>query len=242
MKSQVQADARRLQSVFFGRMTVQFPDVDFSPVKTKNMPVPAQPSPAPAVAARKVEHVESGGVKSGSEAPTTRWSSARPPPKHTTVPTPEVSVKEKVVSVEKKSKRTVKDKSKDPKKNGKLATSENVEEDSRGGILHPVDLVIHKKKRGGRERVASKLNSRLFYASRSPEEIREPSRNSGNSVSSPRPVGTRRSQPLDRSLTASPEAGEKAGMQESKVGKRTALTPKLKRSWADGSKRRPAQT
>ncbi|CAM6105324.1 unnamed protein product [Calypogeia fissa] len=234
--SEVQADARRLQALFFQRMSLQFPDVDFSPVRTKIMAVARQPSPVSVPGSHKMESYESSEPprsKSETVAPTTRWRSTRTAAQEMSE-SADGAIKEKSLHKDKR-------KGKDVKKNEKLALDDKVDESRMGGgILHPVDLVVLKKKRNGRERVASKLpRSRLFSVSQIGEEYREPSGN----VSSAGLVSNRRtSLPPQRVPAESQGGNEKSGLPGStKVGKRTSK-PKLKVSWIDGSQRRPGQT
>jgi hypothetical protein len=236
---QVQADARRLQALFFQRMGLQFPDVDFSPVRTKIAAVPLQPAPVPgSFKTESLESSEPARARGEAETPTTRWRSSRSFGQQGNEAA-DFEPKEKALHEEKKSKK----KGKDVKKIGQPEIGDKVGEDKLGGgVMHPVDLVVLKKKRNGRERVAGKLpKSSLYNGSHIEEAYRAPS---GNNLNSPGANSNRRaSHPVARSSVEGRSGNEKAelpgGLQGSiNVGKRTSK-PKLKLSWVGSSERGP---
>lgn len=156
--------------------------------------------------------------------------------------------------VTKKSKKGGKEKSKDKKGKSKSskAKSSNVKEkelvqedaESDEGIMHPVDLVIHKKKRKGREHTGSRtvISSQLVFNT---EEMRETAArgfsvgSSGNArVSQQQQQQLQQAGPRSRAPAASPASCRRSAPQpDLKVG---AAVTVLKKSRSDGGKRRPS--
>lgn len=143
----------------------------------------------------------------------------------------------------KKGKKGGKEKSKDKKGKSKSKAKNSVKEkelvqeeaESDEGIMHPVDLVIHKKKRKGREHTGSRtVGSQLVFN----EEMRETTARGfsvGPSGNASR--GSQQAAPRSRAPAASPATSRRSALQpDTKVGAVTVL----KKSRSDGGKRRPS--
>jgi SWI/SNF-related matrix-associated actin-dependent regulator of chromatin subfamily A protein 2/4 len=147
----------------------------------------------------------------------------------------------------KKGKKGGKEKSKDKKGKSKSKANSSVKEkelvqeeaESDEGIMHPVDLVIHKKKRKGREHTGSRtVSSQLVFNA---EEMRETTARGFSVGPSGNASAGRSSQhqaaPRSRAPAASPASSRRSALQpDRKVGAITVL----KKSRSDGGKRRPS--
>ncbi|KAJ7560784.1 hypothetical protein O6H91_04G145700 [Diphasiastrum complanatum] len=148
--SDLQADARRLQGLFFERMSLMFPDVDFNSVRI-SIGVAVQPSQW----SRSLRKGESGSKLPRSSV--------------------QASDKQMCLDVDKDSRHKVKSKKQGktnrPKPTEK-ASARDVEDlkEANVVVLHPVDLIIHRKKRNSRRRseirkVSDRTNKRTQSSS-----------------------------------------------------------------------------
>lgn len=175
--------------------------------------------------------------------------------RHPAPPQPQEEAPVPVLKQEgKKGKKGGKEKSKDKKgkskskakncaKEKELVEEPEVESDDQGdqGIMHPVDLVIHKKKRKGREHTGSRtVNVSSQLGQFNLEEMRETS-SRGFSVGPSGNAGRGSQQqaaPRSRAPAASPASSRRSAPQpDTKVG---AAVTVLKKSRSDGGKRRPS--
>ncbi|XP_024372220.1 ATP-dependent helicase BRM isoform X2 [Physcomitrium patens] len=250
--AEVQTDARRLQALFDSRMSLIFPEVDFSSARVRsNAPVLTPQAPpvtgsrgilqAPVVTGprgvRRPAGAESAqiGISPNSRS-STRISLVRPvaPPQEEVLVTNQEGKKSKKGGNEKLKDKNAKSKSK-VNSSGKKKELQEEEAESDQGIMHPVDLVIHKKKRKGREHTGSRtVSSPLVF---DVEEMREASAR-GFTVGS---SGNARAPPLatprPRAPAASPASSRLSASQpDIQVGAVTVL----KKSRTDGGKRRPS--
>ncbi|XP_024392755.1 ATP-dependent helicase BRM isoform X2 [Physcomitrium patens] len=264
--AEVQTDARRLQALFESRMSLMFPEVDFSSARVRSY-APVQPSQAPPVIGlRSIPQASVvSGPRSKINAPVVTGPRGvrRPPasviaePAHVETPNPRSStrislVRHAALSLEeapvtkqegKMSKKAGQEKSKDKKAKLKSKVRSSVKDkeliedevESDEGIMHPVDLVIHKKKRKGREHTGSRTVSSLLVINA--EDTRDTTARGFNvgpswNTRAPLPVA-----PRSRVPTVSPGSSRRSALQpNTKVGAVTVL----KKSRTDGGKRRPS--
>ena len=262
--TQVQADARRLQALFDSRMKLNFPDVDFSSARVKSY-APILPPQVPSVSGSRAPVVTGPRGVLQAPIVTGPRGVRRPPPPvtepahvETPISNPRSSTRISLVRHPappeeeapvpkqdgKKGKKGGKEKSKDKKGKSKSKAKSSVKEkelvqeeaESDEGIMHPVDLVIHKKKRKGREHIGNRtVSSQLVFNT---EEMRETTARGfsvGPSGNASR--GSHQAAPRSRAPAASPASSRRSALQpDTKVGAVTVL----KKSRSDGGKRRPS--
>lgn len=149
--TEVKAAARRLQASYFQRMGLNFPDVDFSCVKTRTLATLSQPVPGPSP---RPQNTQGGSGKPQAEPGASQV--VRPNAKMGA--TNEGRVSEKgVQKTSKKGKVKVARKSLEREK---LKSDRGAKgESSEVGLRHPVDLIFCKKKRKDRGKVSKKVRT-----------------------------------------------------------------------------------
>ena len=224
-------------------MGLMFPEVDFSSVRARSNMGAIPPKPPSVTGARGIRRPASVGSEparqSQPETSNSRSSTRGTLVRNTPPQEDPVSGSTKVKG-KKSGKEKIKEKKSKSKNKSKVRTSvkdrKSVEEaEPDGGILHPVDLVIHKKKRKGREHTGSRMGrSHLGLDSEEPREASARSSTLGASGKLRSSQGT-----PGWGQFAVPATGRRSGLQsDPKVGVVTVL----KKSRTDGGKRRPSHT